>query len=149
MIDSFKIWAILLNIALSWALLALIWIVQLTHYPSFKFIDTKLFEAFHHHHTQSITLVVLPLMVSELALSSWLVYNEPKNIWFLSSWILVILIWGSTFLIQVPLHNALSTTFDSKAVQSLITTNWIRTLLWTIKSILALIVAHKFLLNGQ
>ena len=96
------------NVLLSWALFGLIWTIQLTHYPSFRFIDTEQFLAFHEHHTQSITIVVLPLMVAELGLAIWLIFYQSQMRWLFGICLLIVIaIWMSTFLIQVPLHNAL------------------------------------------
>jgi hypothetical protein len=43
----------------------------------------------------------------------------------------------STFLLQVPLHHRLSRSWDERFLHALINTNWIRTLAWTGKAILA------------
>ena len=53
--------------------------------------------------------------------------------------ILVLLIWLSTFLIQVPLHNALSKEKNTEKLSKLIFSNWIRTILWTSRSILMIL----------
>lgn len=44
---------------------------------------------------------------------------------------LVAAIWATTGLVQVPLHRRLSRGHDPSAIRRLITTNWIRTVLWT------------------
>jgi len=122
-----------INLSISWALFGLIWVVQLVHYPTFEFIDNQNFTAFHQHHTSSITLIVMPLMLSELGLSIYLTKLEPTT--YLGPLILVGLIWLSTFCIQVPIHNALGNEKDSFLIQKLVNTNWIRTILWTIKAV--------------
>lgn len=130
----------LMNIGVSWALFGLIWTIQLSHYPAFQFIEDEKFLAFHQHHTSSITLVVMPLMLLELALSIWLVYQQGWN-WSIPLF-LVIAIWASTFLIQIPLHHQLGSGKDLTIIQKLVYTNWIRTILWTTK---ALLVSWYFL----
>ena len=122
-----------INLLVSWALFGLIWIVQLVHYPTFEFVDSQNFLAFHQHHTSAITLIVMPLMVAEVGLGLYLVKQQPAI--YLGPLILVGLIWLSTFLIQVPIHNALGNEKDSFLIQKLVNTNWIRTILWTIKGI--------------
>ena len=47
-------------------------------------------------------------------------------------------LWGSTFFIQVPLHNALSQAFDPKNHARLVQTNWIRTIIWSLRALLLL-----------
>ena len=63
---------LLVNLAVSWALVGLIWTIQLVHYPSFSFVAEDHFLEFHRHHTRSITWVVMPLMLVELALAFYL-----------------------------------------------------------------------------
>lgn len=123
------------NQAISWGLLVLIWVVQLVHYPSFAYIDERQFEAFHQHHTRSISYIVLPLMLLELGMAGILTlqYNFQWN--YIVPLIIVLLIWGSTFLIQVPDHNSLAAGKDLSTIQRLVHTNWIRTVLWTLKAI--------------
>jgi len=125
--------ATFINLVVSWALFSLIWVVQLVHYPAFEFVDSQRFLDFHQHHTSSITLIVMPLMLTELGISIYLAKQQPSI--YLAPLILVVLIWLSTFLIQVPIHNALGNGKDSFLIQKLINTNWIRTILWTIKAI--------------
>ena len=51
---------------------------------------------------------------------------------------LLAVIWGSTALLQIPLHNALSAGFDPEVHARLVQTNWIRTIGWTARGLLAL-----------
>jgi len=124
----------ILNLAASWALFGLIWTIQLSHYPAFKFIGESQFHDFHQHHTGSITLVVMPLMLIELALAFWFTYQYGWA-WGIPL-CMVLLIWASTFFIQIPLHNQLADGKNIDIIQRLITTNWLRTILWTIKAVL-------------
>jgi hypothetical protein len=81
-------------------------------------------------------------MVTELGTSLILFYQNYNNAIqtiFLINLVIVALIWLSTFLIQVPLHNALSKEKQSEKLSKLICTNWIRTILWTARSILMIL----------
>ena len=124
------LWAAVL--AVSWALFGLIWTVQLVHYPSFRYVPD--FGDFHAHHTGSISLVVGPLMVAELAVAGWLAYRTASWLWIVPL-LVVLLIWAFTFFYAVPLHNRLGVARDDAVIESLIRINWPRTLLWTFKAI--------------
>jgi hypothetical protein len=50
----------------------------------------------------------------------------------------VALIWGTTGLVQVPLHAALTEGFDPAAHRRLVRTNWIRTVAWALRAALVL-----------
>lgn len=119
-----------LNLVLSGIMAGLIWVIQLVHYPSFKYIDPNQFSAFHEYHTYYMGIIAAPLMILELGISSWLAYKNKKYTW---AFLLVIVIWLSTFCIQVPLHEQLEKSMSLEDINKLIDSNWIRTVLWTFK----------------
>jgi hypothetical protein len=51
---------------------------------------------------------------------------------------LLAVVWLSTALLQVPCHRRLERGFDGAVVRRLVSTNWIRTLAWTLRAMLAL-----------
>ena len=132
----------LLNLVLSFIAVGLIWTIQLVHYPSMKFIPKERFVEYHNFHSIRISFLAMPLMLMELGTSLMLFYQNFNNAIqtiFLINLVIVVLIWLSTFLIQVPLHNSLSKEKQSEKLSKLICTNWIRTILWTARSILMIL----------
>ena len=121
---------------ISWGLVVLIWIIQLVHYPSFHYIDPNKFSDFHQHHSKSITIIVMPLMLAELIIGFLQAYRSGFTSIELIALAMIIGVWLSTFFIQIPLHNQLSIENNSTVVNKLVKTNWIRTFLWTGKAIL-------------
>jgi hypothetical protein len=116
------------------AMFGVIWIVQLVHYPMFAGLDRQSFSEWHTFHSNRITFVVAPLMVAELVLSIIVVWMRPNS----ESLVLCGLtvgVWAATFLWSVPLHNALSAGGGDQAelIRQLVSTNWIRTSLYTLK----------------
>ncbi|RNC84036.1 MAG: hypothetical protein ED557_07870 [Balneola sp.] len=112
----------------------LIWTIQLVHYPSFYFVDRERFKEFHIFHSKRISILVVPLMIFEL-ISSGILWWESSAFSLNSlGFYLVIAIWISTAAFSVPAHNKLSSEMDKKTIRILVNTNWIRTLLWTIKA---------------
>ncbi len=116
------------QLALSGALFTLIWLVQLLIYPSFKLAFQNFSECMLHHQNR-ISWVVIPLMTGEL-----IVTVMQKNVILIG---IVGLIWLSTAFIQVPLHKKLLNN-SPELVERLIQSNWIRTILWTIKLLIVL-----------
>ena len=57
-----------------------------------------------------------------------------------SGLVLVILIWLSTALYQVPQHRQLSVQWSASAHRLLVGTNWLRTVLWTVRGVLVLVM---------
>ncbi len=125
-----------------------IWIIQLVQYPFFSYVDTKSFPKYHAAHTTWITPVVAPAMIIELITSILIVIYPPKNIDLIFLYVgllLTIIVWASTFFIQIPLHNKLAEGFDEKAHRSLVNTNWIRTIAWSLRAILVLYFAWVYI----
>ena len=121
------------------AMTGLIWMVQLVHYPLFVQVGRMSFRRYHHAHTMKISLIVLPLMLTELLTGVALMLNPPVALSaeFISIGLgLLALIWLSTIFIQVPQHRALSTGFRQDHYENLVLGNWLRTWLWTARSCL-------------
>ncbi len=73
-------------------------------------------------------------MILELLTGAWLLWQNPGSIFALLL-LVVLLLWGFTFFVSVPFHEKLvKNGFDRKCIQKLISTNWPRTFLWTIKA---------------
>jgi hypothetical protein len=119
--------------AATWALVGLIWTVQLVQYPLFAQVGVDAFPAFHTRHTRQITWVVAPLMLTELATAALLVLRGTRGPWLLASLAPLAVVWLSTWLVQVPLHEQLARGFDADAHRRLVATNWIRTAAWTLR----------------
>lgn len=122
-------------------MLGLIWFVQVVHYPLFPQIDPLQFETFALEHSRRTSIVVLPPMLLELGTAISLVMVQSTTLLpkfeTLTGLTLLIIIWLSTFLLQVPQHVKLQQGFDKKSHRRLVNSNWIRTLAWTLRSILA------------
>ncbi|HKK89563.1 MAG TPA: hypothetical protein VJ917_12000 [Saprospiraceae bacterium] len=131
-------WLLIINLSVTATLFGLIWVVQLVHYPGFAFIDAHDFHTFHTLHTRNIGFFVAPLMVLELILAMALVIIFSYGLLFWGHLILTLGLWGSTFFIQVPMHARLAHGKDKNVIRRLTLSNWIRTLLWTFKFLLAL-----------
>lgn len=132
-----------LQFSLSVALFILIWLIQILHYPSFKFYSENDFVTGMKFHQRRITYIVLPLMISELVVSLFLLYQSQKYSEIIFA--LVFLIWVSTFTLQVPLHRLLEEKKDLQIIKRLITSNWIRTILWSLKLLIVFcLIFDKF-----
>ncbi|HUF10636.1 MAG TPA: hypothetical protein VMO47_15050 [Rhodothermales bacterium] len=122
--------------------------VQLVHYPLFAVVGDLRFVAYHREHMRLIRYVVTVPMVVELATAVALTLRPPPGVPTWLVWIglaLVILIWVSTWLVQVPRHADLTKGFDSVAHERLVRSNWIRTAAWGVRSGVALIMIYHFI----
>ena len=111
---------LLVNVAATWFLIGLIWVVQLVHYAQFDGVGGEAWGAYHRRHTANITFVVGPAMLAELATAAWLCWRRPEAVPLWAAWAglgLVAVLWASTALVQVPLHNRLAGGFDPAAAR--------------------------------
>ncbi len=124
-----------------------IWFVQIVHYPLFSRVGLAEFARYETAHSNLTSFVVVPLMLVELVTASLLVLTRPPNlppIWLITGFILVLLIWATTFFLSVPQHNKLSSGFDTVAHQTLVATNWIRTAAWSARCLIVLYLLAKW-----
>ena len=117
-----------------------IWIIQVVHYPLYRRVGAEGFADYEREHCARISFVVLPLMLLELLCAAALVVSPPPVSGPLpwAGLALLAVVWGSTFLLQVPCHRALERGFDARAASRLVATNWIRTVAWSLRSCVAL-----------
>ncbi len=131
---------LLLHAAATWFMTGLIWFVQVVHYPLMRRVGPDGFVEYEAAHASRTTLVVGPPMLLEAACAVWIAAAPPTGVPAGAGWIgvaLLALIWLSTALVQVPLHAQLSTGFDAAAHRRLVGGNWFRTVLWTLRAVLA------------
>jgi hypothetical protein len=139
-------WALLLNAGATLYMTGLIWFVQVVHYPLLAAVDRDGFTAYQTAHVDRTTLVVGPAMLIEAAAASWLVAARPSAVparWAWTGLVLVGVAWASTALLQVPQHNRLLAGFEAGTHRLLVATNWIRTLAWTARAVLALALLRR------
>jgi hypothetical protein len=111
-------------------LLILICLVQWIIYPSFDYLETENFKAWHSRYMRIISFIVVPLILLQVGVElSHALAAEPR--WWRTFLIGVVLI--ATFSLSVPCHKKLQSMGKSAVIiRKLVLTNWIRTLLWTI-----------------
>lgn len=122
--------------AVTWAMTGLIWFVQVVHYPLMGAVGASGFAAYHAAHARLTTLVVGPPMLVEAACAIWIALERPSTVAWLGL-VLLAVVWGATFFVSVPRHNLLATGFDAAVIDSLVATNWLRTIAWTGRALVA------------
>ena len=138
----------LLHLAATLYMTGVIWFVQVVHYPLFSRVHQEFFAAYGAAHGRLTTWVVAPPMLVELATALLLVWSQPIGISCVVlgiNLVLLAIIWLSTWLLQVPRHKHLRQAFDEKVHHALVLTNWLRTIAWSVRSLIMLWVAARAL----
>lgn len=132
---------LLVHAATTWAMVGLIWFVQVVHYPLFDGVGADGFVSFQQRHMRQTTWVVVPLMFAELGTALALLGWSPQGVGSAEVWfglLLLFVVWVSTFALQVPRHAKLCRGFARDAHRGLVLTNWLRTAAWTARGVLVL-----------
>ena len=119
-----------------------IWVLQLNHYPLYAKVGQREFRDYMTSHNGRILLpIVLPSIAAFIS-SLLLLWQRPVEIPNWSVWLVNALNAAtllSTFFVQGPAHNALARDdYSEILIRRIITTNWLRTVAWTVNGLLLL-----------
>jgi hypothetical protein len=120
-------------------LTGLIWFVQVVHYPLFDRVGKPEFARYEQQNTRRTGLVVGGPMLLELMLAVVLAWSPGGT----AAWCglgLLGIIWLSTAVWQIPMHRRLEQGFDLAAHRQLVRGNWIRTIAWSLRGLLAVLM---------
>lgn len=128
---------LVITFCLSSILTGLIWTVQAVHYPGFLNVGAEHFPKYELLHKRRIFPLVGMLMILEL-IATGLFMGRMLPDYYLLTWtatILLLVIWIHTWAVAAPLHSKLSKNgYDTRIIEKLISTNWIRTIAWSARS---------------
>lgn len=130
---------LLTHMAATWAMVGFIWTIQVLQYPLMAEVPPEGFPRFEAVHQRRVTAVIAlfgPVEVVMAALVFLTVDVVPGWLSFSSGAVLAA-IWISTAFFYAPLHGRLADRFDTVLHRRLVTTNWIRTIAWTIRGVAA------------
>ncbi len=137
---------LLIHVAATVYMFGVIVTIQLVQYPLFAVVGDLRFPSYHKEHMRRIGFVVVVPMVVELASAVALIVWRPAGVGPGLLWTglsVVLLIWFSTWLLQVPQHNALTKGFDSVVHARLVRSNWIRTGCWGVRTVVVLLMVQQ------
>jgi hypothetical protein len=117
-------------------LVGLIWTIQSVSYPLFALVPASGAAAYHAEHMRRITPLVAPPMFLEVLCAGLLLLVYPGFLPWLGV-LLLLIIWLSTALLQVPAHGELAERFDPLVAHRLVQSNWLRTIAWTVRGVVA------------
>lgn len=119
------------------------WYVQVVHYPLFARVGPAQFPGYQQANLRLTALVIVPPMVVEAATGAYLLFTPPAGAppWLLRfGAVLLMIIWASTALVQVPLHLCLAQRFERGLYSRLLRANWVRTLGWSLRGIVVILL---------
>ena len=125
---------LVLDLVASWAMVGLIWFVQIVHYPLLSLVPASSAAAVAtEHQRRTAWVVLLPMAVqgfTSLGLMRWV----PNGVSGWLPWangVCVAIALASTVLLSVPRHARMAANPDEKVGRELVLTNWPRTVAWS------------------
>jgi hypothetical protein len=129
---------LLIHATATWFMVGLIWTIQLVHYPLFARVGDDEFAGYENEHTRRMgRLLVIPAGV-EVVTGAALVWGRPAEVELpvvMIAGALLAVAWIVTALVQVPLHSRLERGYSAAVAARLVSTNWLRTGLWTARGV--------------
>ena len=125
---------ILTNLLATWAMVGVIWTVQVVHYPLMAFTGPDHSAAYQQQHVKQISLLVVPLMSIEAVAAVALFISQPGLLSMLGV-LLLVGIWGVTGAMSVPAHDRLQFGYRREPFKLLMRSNSMRTALWTLRGV--------------
>jgi hypothetical protein len=125
------------------AMVGLIWTIQVVHYPLFRHVGAEGFVSYHERHTSRIGAALALFAPLEAITALVLLAQRPAGVpaWMPAAGIVLLaVIWLATVVFSVPAHMTLSGGFDGETIDRLVATNWIRTITWSARGVLALVM---------
>ena len=120
-----------------------IWVMQVVHYPLMRFVSGEQFAHFETAHRTRISWVVGPLMLIEGVCVLAFLFAPPAGLAWWLPWVgagVEAVAIGTTAFVSAPLHERLNAHFNTATLDRLIATNWIRTVAWTCRAVVAIAI---------
>lgn len=121
----------------------LIWFIQVVHYPLMAGVGRHEFLSYERLHVRRTTYVVGPLMLTEAATATALLFTPLRDTHAAYLWagmVLLLIVWVATAAFSVPCHRRLESGHDAATIRRLVATNWIRTVGWSTRAVLAVVL---------
>jgi hypothetical protein len=131
------------HLAVTWAMIGLIWMVQVVHYPLMASVGVESSSSYQTQHVAKMGWLVGPLMVTEMCLALALCFVAQHLVFPWLAWVgfgTLGCIWLVTVVFSVPAHEILREGFQATEHDGLVRSNWWRTVGWSVRGLVALIL---------
>jgi hypothetical protein len=140
--------ALVANLAATLVMVGIIWFVQHVHYPLLATFSVESApQVALEHQRRTGHVVGLPMAVEGVTTLALLVVR-PDGVSVIWPWIGALLLavaLGSTLFLSVPLHARMASSPQADTGRRLVSTNWPRTVAWTLRGIVGIIMIAQAL----
>lgn len=118
----------------SFMMIGIVWLQQLINFPLFTLVPKESFSVYHQAHLNRSQWLIAPLMLVEVLSAAFLlIWPIPQVSYYLYliNFLLIVLIWLETFLMQWPLQKKLRKEHSLVTIERLIKLNRLRAITWS------------------
>ena len=129
---------LLLNAVATWTMVGVIWFVQVVHYPLLSVVPVESAATVAVEHQRRTGWVVMAPMAVEGVTTLMLLAMVPVGVAWFVPWLAGIplaVALGATVLLSVPRHARMAASPDEQVGRELVTTNWVRTVAWSVRGV--------------
>lgn len=127
------------NVLATWTMVGVIWFVQVVHYPLLSVVPVEAAAGVAVEHQRRTGWVVMLPMALEGVTTLMLLAMVPVGVAWFVPWLAGVplaVALGATVLLSVPRHARMAANPDPSVGRELVTTNWVRTVAWTLRGVI-------------
>jgi hypothetical protein len=127
---------LLINLLSTWTMVGVIWFVQVVHYPLLAVVPVESAASVAIEHQRRTGWVVGAPMALEGVTTLALLVLVPEGVAWFVPWLAGIplaVALGATIFLSVPRHERMAREPDAQVGKELVSTNWVRTIAWTLR----------------
>jgi hypothetical protein len=129
---------LLINLLSTWTMVGVIWFVQIVHYPLLSVVPVQSAASVAVEHQRRTGWVVGAPMALEGVTTLALLVLVPEGVAWFVPWLAGIplaVALGATIFLSVPRHERMAREPDAQVGKELVSTNWVRTIAWTVRGL--------------
>jgi hypothetical protein len=130
---------LLINLLSTWTMVGVIWFVQVVHYPLLSVVPVESAASVAVEHQRRTGWVVGAPMALEGVTTLALLVMVPEGVAWFVPWLAGIplaVALGATIFLSVPRHERMAREPDAQVGKELVSTNWVRTIAWTVRGLI-------------
>jgi hypothetical protein len=130
---------LLINLLSTWTMVGVIWFVQIVHYPLLSVVPVQSAASVAVEHQRRTGWVVGAPMALEGVTTLALLVLVPEGVAWFVPWLAGIplaVALGATIFLSVPRHERMAREPDAQVGKELVSTNWVRTIAWTVRGLI-------------
>lgn len=127
---------LMVNLVSTWTMVGVIWFVQVVHYPLLSVVPVESAASTAVEHQRRTGWVVGAPMAAEGVTTLMLLAMVPDGVAWFVPWLAGIplaVALGATVLLSVPRHERMARNPDATVGRELVSTNWVRTIAWSVR----------------